>query len=151
MLRYPALRFVSLCYKILAISGAIGGTIILITIKDEFPRTLGNSLGMVAPYVIIFFIWFICVTIFAAGEMLALWVDMEFNTRALRERQQQREYERMGRGAGGGNAPVAPDAVPPNQRYGAPAGRPDNDRRTAAQIGRDAQIRRAQAHNDRRP
>lgn len=148
MLRYPALRFVSLCYKILAVIGAVGGTLIVIAIKDDFPRMFGNSLGMVMPYIVLFILWFVCVTIFAGGELIALWVDLEFNTRALRERQQQREYERIGRGTGGGLAPVAPDAPQPNRGYGAPAGRPDNDRRTAAQVGRDAQIRRRQ--NDQR-
>lgn len=89
--------------------------------------------------------------IYAFAQVLELLISLDENLRGLRSdlrelrpETPQARAERIGRGL----TPVAP-STNPTGNYAAPAGRPDTDRRAAAQTGRDAQLRRIQAENDR--
>lgn len=85
--KYPALKLLSVVYKVFAALIAVGGLVTLViavigafTIKDPTTRVAGILLqlgGFVGSV-------FVAVTLYAFGELIQLLIDIESNTRAAR-------------------------------------------------------------------
>jgi hypothetical protein len=85
--KYPALKFLSLVYKVFAALIALGGLVTLViavigafTVEDPAARIAGILLqlgGFVGSV-------FVAVTLYAFGELIQLLIDIESNTRATR-------------------------------------------------------------------
>lgn len=85
--KYPALKVLSVVYKVLAVLTAVGGVVALViavvgafTIEDASLRAAGILLQLGA------FVGslFVAVTLYAFGELVELLIDIEWNTRASR-------------------------------------------------------------------
>lgn len=86
--KYPALKFLSMFYKVFAVLIALGGVTALVTavvtaftVEDTSPLIAGILLqlaGFVGSL-------FVAVTLYAFGELVQLLIDIEWNTRAAHE------------------------------------------------------------------
>lgn len=82
-LKYPALRIISVVYKILAIIFAVAAIIGLFVGLSKLDHRYTKELGIIISLYSVFVGFFLVVTFLAVSEGIKLFIDIEENTRKM--------------------------------------------------------------------